>query len=334
MIFAAMCNRLGLFLILMLVTATSGKLQAQRLSATSESGNAFASVFIPLDSSMKPVPSNLVLFDQLVKVDLYDGYAAVSATYWFNNSSGRPLTMAVGFPAEVQGVHHGTKYWLRYYINNHAPEAAFDTSAGTNWKWWQVDFIPGITEVKVQYGLSIADEAAQEGDSNQNCFQYHFLNDKLWNSTGKGRLWIQMNDGFTTTDIDEVVPAESFQAGNVLVHAFASSFSNDSVSTALLCYRIRNEERVNPNRVSWQSKFSRLALWHPDDKTLMTLMQFQTMRKEEEKKRAEAMKQQALNRWKWIIGTAISVLGIALLVWSELRARRRQRSRNGGSTRE
>jgi hypothetical protein len=288
--------------------------------ATGESGRT--SVFVPLTIDYA-APEALVLIDQKWKADLYDGYAAVSATYWFSNSSDAALELIVGFPGQLAGASYPAKQWLRIQVGGSAPFAARDSVFEVSWQCWTMKFQPGVTEVQVFYGLKTEAGAATENSHSNggNSIQFDVGAGQYWKAKPAGELWIQMNGGYTTADIGEVNPAGAFLGGNAILYAGISDLMGDSTRVAGVRYRTLDSVAANLYRISWESKFSQLSKWNPDEGTLSTLDSF-VVHTARNGYQDSNHRSKSLRRWKWFAGISLSMLIIALLIWPELRSRR------------
>lgn len=299
-------------------------------------GGGRTSIFMPLTQEDSLTAASLELFKQEVKVDLYDGYAAVNAIYWFNNASDRIIEIKVGFPSASQGKKYSSKYWIRYHVNNGQPFVAHDTLLETQWLWWKLSFQPGVTEVKLYYGVATDGAMLQTANRTfrQNCLQYDAGQDRKWKGSGAGDIWIQMNDGYTTQDIMGALPALIFQGGSAMLHVNAADLINDSTRQLLIWYPALDSNHTNIHRISWEQKFNHLSMWNPDKKTLTTLTPFYADDFEGKKKSEELDRAHAIEMWKKVAGLLILVLVIGSFIFSELKSRRIHLSRRGGNTRE
>jgi hypothetical protein len=299
-------------------------------------GGACTSIFVPLTQEDSLVAASLELFKQEVKVDVYDGYAAVNSVYWFNNASDRIVEIKVGFPSASQAKNYSSKYWLRYHVNNGPPFVAHDTLLETSWLWWKLSFRPGVTEVKLYYGVA-TEGAALPTDNRtlqQNGLQYDAGQDRKWKGSGTGNIWIRMNDGYTTQDIMGVLPPRIFQGGNAILHVNVADLIMDSTRQLLIWYPALDTNNPKINRISWEQKFNHLAMWNPDQKTLTTLTPFYADDFDGKKKSEELDRAHSIEMWKKVAGLLILVLVIGSFMFSELKSRRTHLSRRGGSTRE
>ena len=237
------------------------------LISISGAGNGnYASMFHPATTSDSVKADSLTIIDQKIKVDLFPQYAVLYADYWINNPDEESKLIIVGYPEKDM-----TRYWFRVYVNKGGPfepPVQEDDTAGINsspMRKWQVNFLPGVTQVSISFGLSTLDSTGI------NSFRYHF--NQIWNGKGKGEIWLRMNGGLTTSDIISLFPEKNFYAGNSLVHGFIQQLA-DSAGELIIQYRQPDSSGIILSRVQWELLSRKLGFWNPDEKTLATLQPF------------------------------------------------------------
>ncbi len=170
--------------------------------------NGLTSIFRPINENDSAISKTISIYNQQIKVDVYDGYVVMGADYWFNNSSDHAITLDIGFPQNGNEGFVSKFYWLRIRINNGAPFLANDTSITNGdsafgsqqhalWNHWKISFQPGITEVSLNYGLKTGGNYVLMDDDSieRNAFEYSFLNYAEWSGGDTtGEIWLRMND--------------------------------------------------------------------------------------------------------------------------------------------
>jgi len=264
----------------------------------------------------------LSIFNQEIKVDLYSGYAAVSADYWIDNSSEKNIQLAVGLPQEGNQESFSAFYWLRIVINHQEPFAVTDTMIGSHFKVWTVNFQPGVTEVNLFYGIRTDEASLSTGEKSirGNCFRYDFYNDHFRKTDSeRGEIWLRMNDGFTTRDVLGLLPDKKFLGGNSILHAWVKDEATDTSSQVLLWYRSIDSLPLNVSSISWEMKYNDLKQWNPDEKILRTLSAFSATDFEGKMLEEEREHAQTIIRLKWLTGLFFASVIIAAFIWSQRR---------------
>jgi len=280
-------------------------------------GEKAISIFQPLNAGDSSLTKSISVYNQQIKIDLFDDFAVVNSIYWFNNTSGKNIEMRVGIP-QVESEFRKV-YWLRININDRAPSAARDTNLKEHWQAWMVNFQPGITQVSLYYGVSTSLA------SKMNCLRYDFSNYKWWKpDSTRGDFWIRMNGGLTTSDIFGVFPDKKFLAGNSIAHGSISELVKDSTGGVLICYRSLDSVPINLSRVNWEMKYSNLTAWNPNEKIIATLLPFSAIDFEGKKTQQNTSPVDTGNGMQWMIGIFLVCAILALFIWSEWQRRRTQ----------
>ncbi|MFI5134256.1 MAG: hypothetical protein ACHQD9_00255 [Chitinophagales bacterium] len=283
---------------------------------------AFCEMFQPISTGDSALMKSISVFNEEIKVDLYSGYAAISANYWFNNSSEKNVQLEVGIPQNENKNLFTDVYWLRIMINHHEPIVATDTLINSHWKIWNITFQPGVNEVNLFYGMKTdgASLISEKKSIRGNCFRYDFSNDRYWkNDLQKSEIWLRMNDGYTTRDVLGLLPDKKFLGGNSILHGWTKELVTDSSSQILLWYRSIDSLPLSVSSISWEKKYDNLKQWNPDEKILRTLAAFSATDFEGKALEEENDHAQMINRLKWIGGILFAFIVITTFIWSQRR---------------
>lgn len=296
-----------------------------RASSPDIKGGGTVSMFQPLDAADTLKTKLISIYNQQIKVDLFDGYAAVNAKYWLNNSSEKNIQLIVGLP--VKSDDFSDIYFLRVSINNQSPFSPRDSLSKRDWQFWEINFLPGVTEVDLYYGVKTEGAFIQDGDKKfiGNCFRYDFLKDNYWSDNPRrGEIWFRMNGGYITKDILGLLPDKKFLGGNSIVHTWKENIVTDSSQEVVIWYRELDSIPFHAGRISWEMKFSNLTGWNPDEKILKTLHSFTADDFYGKQFQQEINNEQTISRWNWIAGVIIIVVVLISFVYIEMKNRKVQ----------
>ena len=304
-------------------------------------GAGTASIFQPILSEDTIQSQKISLLNQQIKFDVFQGYVIVRADYWFNNSSDTTIYLLAGLPLCKNPVEANCSelYWLRIMINNGAPQAASvltnDSLIQKNlhgqkisavsilhgekypsWQTWGITFLPGVTEVSLNYGVNTSDAKLMTGKDSMvgNAFRYSFSNYQWWNSVERGEIWLRMNDGYVTKDILGLLPDKKFLAGNSIVHGTMKDVMNDSAHEILLWYRKLDDAPIIPSHVNWEAQFYKVNDWVVNEKIIATLSTFSATDYEGKAFQHEVQSTSALLQWS-VIASVILVIAFLLLFY-------------------
>lgn len=178
------------------------------------------------------------MVQELVKVQLYPGFAVVKGVYQMHNPTDETITMRVGYPVNasydasddgwLREIRFNDLYSLRVRVRG-KPVAFDKVSDMDDWYVWETTFSPGdITTIEVDFIVPANDARVLEGYSSRdvNAFIYLVESGATWKQPiGKGTIIIQMMDGLTLDDVKGIAPSDYFLANDSL-HLLVWTFEN------------------------------------------------------------------------------------------------------------
>ncbi len=290
------------------------------------------SIFQPVYAADTANSKALSIINQQIRIDVFQGYAVVRADYWFNNSSDKEVSFPAGFHSCNKAAAGCDEfYWLRIMVNSGAPFAAHNidsvlagklVAAGDRTSAFNLTFIPGVTEISVNYGIKTAGALLITGrDSiSGNAFRYIANGYQWWdNGENKGDLWIRMNGGYTTKDVIGLLPDKMFMGGNTVLHAYLKDVLNNSSDAVLLWYPNIDSTPASLSQVSWETQFYKVNGWKVNEKIMATLVPFSANDFEGKDMNKEAKKDSSLLTWSAIGGGALISIFLLLFIYAEKR---------------
>jgi hypothetical protein len=169
------------------------------------------------------------MVQELVKIQLYPGFAVVKGVYQMHNPTAETISMRVGYPVNasydasdngwLREIRFDDLYSLRVRVRGKPVEFERVTDMD-DWYVWETTFLPGdITTLEVDFIVPTNGARVLEGYSSRdvNAFIYLVESGATWKQPiGKGTIMVQLMDGLTLDDVRGVGPPEYFLANDSL----------------------------------------------------------------------------------------------------------------------
>lgn len=212
----------------------------------------------PINRNDQRAIEQIQMVSEVVKINLYPGFAVVKGEYHMLNTADRPVKLQVGYPPNGSFFPSSTDTRITFgdtnppQINNKkviAPfsgvdqlkvlaagqEIATSTKIITNnshqsvWGVWDLEFVPGKeTVVTVYYMVNTKGRISQgySGSKNAQLLTYVLESGQIWRDRiQQGTILISLKGDLNSNDIWGVLPSKTLQidkAAKYLVYRFAN----------------------------------------------------------------------------------------------------------------
>lgn len=201
--------------------------------------------FTPLNKDHYVLIQNIQMKSELIKVDLYKGFAVVKAEYDMLNNTDKEINIKASFPKNSfykNKIHvsFDTLYNLRVTTNN----ITQPTVEKEKWFEWDIKFIPNsITKIFIYYMVNTNNAVLREGydRSQDNGFTYILETGKIWkNKIESGNIYIKLMDNLSINDIYGVLPENVKYKDNLLLYSF-NNLEPEPSNNLVIRYKKYNE---------------------------------------------------------------------------------------------
>lgn len=216
--------------------------------------------FLPFYENERKLADKIQMKNEIIKVNLYKGFAVVKGEYEMQNLSDREIKIKVGYPDNgifisepVHYVNYNEIDNLKVEIDNKNTDFKVLENKTKNeyypdkWYVWQTNFpAKKTTKIIVYYMIDTHLAHLQKGYDNEKSsgFAYILESGKLWaDKIGKGIVYIKLEEGLVYNDILGITPNKfKYDKTNNSVFYEFFNLEPDEKDNIVLRYQNRTEK--------------------------------------------------------------------------------------------